>query len=142
MGDELVFSVDKNKVSYKVTDKNKVSCNIVNNNKVLYSVVDKNKVSYKVEVIGGRGKEGKSAYELAVENGFVGTVEEWLDSFSNVCERNSVYEFPNIGKPNVLYIDKGGNGTYRWDDVARKYYCIGKDYTQIRCIDGGKANNG
>jgi Collagen triple helix repeat (20 copies) len=29
---------------------------------------------------GGTGTEGKSAYEVAVENGFVGTEEEWLDS--------------------------------------------------------------
>ena len=29
---------------------------------------------------GKDGVDGKSAYELAVENGFVGTVDEWLDS--------------------------------------------------------------
>ena len=29
---------------------------------------------------GGTGKNGKSAYELAVENGFSGTVDEWLES--------------------------------------------------------------
>jgi hypothetical protein len=29
---------------------------------------------------GVSGADGKSAYELAVENGFTGTVEEWLDS--------------------------------------------------------------
>lgn len=29
---------------------------------------------------GGTGADGKSAYEIAVENGFVGTELEWLDS--------------------------------------------------------------
>ena len=29
---------------------------------------------------GTPGKDGKSAYEIAVENGFDGTEEEWLDS--------------------------------------------------------------
>jgi hypothetical protein len=29
---------------------------------------------------GGAGKDGKSAYEIAVENGFEGTEEEWLES--------------------------------------------------------------
>ena len=29
---------------------------------------------------GGQGADGKSAYEIAVENGFVGTEQEWLDS--------------------------------------------------------------
>ena len=28
----------------------------------------------------GEGAPGKSAYEIAVENGFVGTEEEWLGS--------------------------------------------------------------
>lgn len=31
-------------------------------------------------VAGKDGKDGKSAYELAVENGFVGSLEEWLES--------------------------------------------------------------
>ena len=29
---------------------------------------------------GGEGTDGKSAYEIAVENGFEGSVKEWLDS--------------------------------------------------------------
>lgn len=29
---------------------------------------------------GGAGEPGKSAYEIAVEHGFVGTEEEWLES--------------------------------------------------------------
>ena len=30
------------------------------------------------------GRDGKSAYQLAVENGFVGTVEEWLESLKGI----------------------------------------------------------
>lgn len=30
--------------------------------------------------LGARGQDGDSAYEVAVENGYTGTVEEWLDS--------------------------------------------------------------
>lgn len=33
-----------------------------------------------VEVIGNNGEDGKSAYQIAVENGFEGTEEEWLES--------------------------------------------------------------
>lgn len=28
------------------------------------------------------GKNGKSAYEIAVENGFLGTEQEWIDSLN------------------------------------------------------------
>ena len=44
----------------------------------------KDQVDYKIEQIeltqGNPGQNGKSAYELAVENGFEGTIDEWLDS--------------------------------------------------------------
>ena len=32
----------------------------------------------------GTGSNGKSAYEIAVEHGFVGTEEEWLESLKPV----------------------------------------------------------
>lgn len=110
------------------------------------------KLAYEVNIVGGRGKEGKSAYEIAVERGFDGTVDEWLESLVKsipstvlgseiICEKDSIYEFPNIGQANVLYIDKEDNGLYRWDTVHRKYYCVGRDYTQIKVIDGGSATN-
>ena len=35
---------------------------------------------YITNVIGEKGDDGKSAYELAVESGYVGTLEEWLES--------------------------------------------------------------
>lgn len=49
------------------------------------------------------------------------------------------YEFPNIGKPGILYVDVTDNKTYRWDDANLKYYCIGSDYTDIKIIFGGNA---
>lgn len=42
---------------------------------------------------GGSGIPGKSAYEVAVEEGFVGTVQEWLDSL--VGEQGPVGEVSN-----------------------------------------------
>ena len=33
---------------------------------------------------GIKGEDGKSAYQIAVENGFAGTVEEWLTSLKGV----------------------------------------------------------
>lgn len=48
----------------------------VNNQKTLGRLV----TSKAVQIPGPPGSAGKSAYELAVENGFVGTIEEWLES--------------------------------------------------------------
>lgn len=37
-------------------------------------------ISFKDEKVWGGGKDGESAYEIAVDHGFVGTEEEWLES--------------------------------------------------------------
>jgi len=37
-------------------------------------------VNLDVSEMGLQGLEGKSAYQIAVENGFVGTEEQWIDS--------------------------------------------------------------
>lgn len=86
-----------------------------------------------------RGRDGKSAYDLAVENGYDGTVEEWLDSLKSTSYQHydSIYNFPNEGDVNVLYVDTGQNKTYRWDNEGKKYYCVGSDYEDIIAIDCG-----
>lgn len=110
------------------------------------------KLVYEVNIVGGRGKEGKSAYEIAVERGFVGNEDEWLESLVKsipstvlgseiICEKNSYYEFPNIGQESVLYIARDEDSIYRWDTTHRKYYCVGRDYKQVKCINGGSASN-
>lgn len=37
--------------------------------------------STQVEIFAGRGEQGKSAYEIALANGFVGTEQNWLSTF-------------------------------------------------------------
>ena len=97
-----------------------------------------NKVHYELEMI---GIPGKSAYEVAKVHGFPGTEEEWLESLKAGFESfGSIYEFPNIGKAGVSYVDTGENRIFRWDEEDTKYYCIGSDWTQINCINGGNAN--
>lgn len=41
---------------------------------------------------GENGTDGKSAYQIAVENGFVGTVEEWLESLNGKPGSNATLE--------------------------------------------------
>lgn len=51
----------------------------------------------------------------------------------------SIYHLPVVGKPDAVYIVKNENATYRWDDVNLKYYCVGRDYTELSEIKGGLA---
>lgn len=135
-GKKLITNVS-NKFGYRV----KIDSN---NSDINWTDSKENKFEYNLH-IGGKdgkdGRDGKSAYEIAVENGFIGTEQEWLDSNKGVFELDSIYEFPNIGKSGVVYIDRSEDSIYRWDDKGKKYYCVGRDYKQIKCIDGGSALN-
>ena len=65
------------------------------------------------ELGGGSGTAGKSAYEIAVDNGFVGTETEWLESLKG-----------SDG-------DKGDNGTTPHIDETTKNWFIGDTDTGI-----------
>lgn len=59
-----------------------------------------------VELVGGVGEDGASAYEIAVKNGFEGTEEEWLESLNGKDGETPEFERPN-GAPYTL-IKMGG----------------------------------
>lgn len=59
---------------------------------------------------------------------------------TKILQFSSIYEFPNRGDTGKIYIDTSENATYRWDEAASKYYCVGRDYTEIDTISGGAAN--
>ena len=87
-----------------------------------------------------QGARGLSAYDVAVKNGFTGTEAEWLESLKNaVLQYDSYYDFPTVGEPHILYIDISEEASYRWDAEKLKYYCVGRDYTNVLVIDGGTA---
>ena len=46
---------------------------------------------------------------------------------------------PNVGSENTVYFVKDENATYRWDEAGLKYYCTGRDYQEIKVINGGNA---
>ena len=47
-----------------------------------------------LQKISEKGKDGKSAYEIAVEHGFVGTEAEWLKSLKGVDGKNGIDGLP------------------------------------------------
>lgn len=73
-----------------------------------------NPLNIAVQVPGLPGKDGKSAYEVATERGFVGTVDEWLESLHGQNGSNSEpvsMNFPSIYrmmKDRALKVDSDG----------------------------------
>ena len=61
-------------------------------NSAVLNVTPRQTVSLKVSQGGGsKGKDGKSAYEIAVEHGYQGTEEQWLESLKG-ADGKSAYE--------------------------------------------------
>ena len=68
---------------------------------------------------GEKGDDGISAYEVAVENGFVGTESEWLESLKSITTLVTSGFGEDIeydAETQTLKIDK-----YNWMDLARGY---------------------
>lgn len=54
---------------------------------------------------GIQGKDGKSAYQIAVENGFVGTEAEWIESLKGVKgDPGNDYVLSNTDKTDIANI--------------------------------------
>ena len=66
----------------------------------------------------------------------VGNVEKADNIYIKETEFNNRYEFPSIGKPNMIYVAKDENKTYRFNEDSLTYYCIGSDYNEIEVIQG------
>lgn len=71
-------------------------------------------------------------------------VEQLKESLSvddSVEQHNSIYNFPNTGKTNVIYVDKSKNVLYRWDDDNAKYYQCGTNIEDIEYIVCGDSKD-
>ena len=64
----------------------------------------------------------------------------FVDGGGGTQSYNSIFDFPNRGKANILYISREDNSSYRWDEENSKYFCVGRDYEEIEVIIcGGSA---
>lgn len=46
------------------------------------------------------------------------------------------FEFPNIGKADMLYIAVDEHAVYIFDGEKNVYHCVGRDYEEIEMIQG------
>lgn len=51
-----------------------------------------------ISTVGVAGQRGKSAYEVAVDNGFIGTEQEWLESLKGKDGKDGVNSTPGTGE--------------------------------------------
>lgn len=61
------------------------------------------------DIILVQGKDGKSAYEIACDQGFIGTEEEWIASLKGADGNDGVTFIPEISDRKVLsWTNNGG----------------------------------
>ena len=65
-----------------------------------------------------------------------GNVDKAENIYVKEIEFNNRYEFPSIGKENMIYVARDENRAYRFDEESLTYYCIGSDYNEIEVIQG------
>lgn len=69
------------------------------------------------------------------------SVEGNVDKADNIYVKELYFEnrynFPNIGKGNMIYIATDEKASYVFDTVQNVYYCIGRDYNEIKTIQCG-----
>ena len=64
----------------------------------------------------------------------VGNVEKAENIYVKELYFENRYNFPNIGKPNMIYIATDGKASYVVDTTQNIYHCIGRDYNEISAI--------
>lgn len=80
------------------------------------------------KILVAEGVEGKSAYEVAVLNGYSGTEAQWIASLSAssaVAEYANLAAFPVTGETGIIYVAKDTDLLYRWDTVTVEYVGVG-----------------
>lgn len=72
---------------------------------IINNVVDNNPTIIKELERGEQGIQGKSAYQIAIDNGFIGTEQEWLNSLKASPNIISILSNTNIGGNRVVVLE-------------------------------------
>lgn len=66
----------------------------------------------------------------------LGGVQKTTSTIVKELTFNNRFEFPSIGRSDLMYVATDENRTYRFDEESLTYYCIGSDYNEIEVIQG------
>lgn len=78
---------------------------------------------------------GKRISGTIDRNGYVeGGVEKAENIYVKELYFENRYNFPNIGKSNMIYISTDEKASYIFDTAQNIYKCIGRDYNEVSAI--------
>ena len=73
---------------------------------------------------------------LNADMGMSGSLNMAKNIYVKEIEFNNRFEFPSVGKNNMLYIAKDEHKIYIFNSTTLNYEIVGSDYTEIEVIQG------
>lgn len=78
--------------------------------------------------------------QLSGQQQIGGNLNVGVLAVKSVYQFDTKFDFPTLGDVNSLYIAMNENAAYRWNETDLHYYCIGRDYLELKIISGGNAD--
>lgn len=69
-------------------------------------------------------------------NSVIGNVDKAENIYVKEIEFNNRYEFPSIGKQNMVYVAKDEHKMYIFNTATLAYEVVGSNYNEIEIIQG------
>ncbi len=69
-------------------------------------------------------------------NSIIGNVDKAENIYVKEIEFNNRYEFPSIGKENMIYVARDEHKVYIFNTATIAYEVVGSNYNEIEIIQG------
>lgn len=93
-------------------------------------------MTYREISLSGNISAAKMSGSLNGQTGMSGNLQMADRVYTKEVEFDNRFEFPSIGKDNILYVAKDEHKIYIFDTNNLNYVVVGSDYSEIEMIQG------
>lgn len=93
-------------------------------------------MTYREKSLSGSISAATMSGSLNTNTGMSGSLNMAKNIYVKEIEFNNRFEFPSVGKDNMLYVAKDEHKVYIFNSTTLNYEIVGSDYTEIEVIQG------
>lgn len=93
-------------------------------------------MAYREISLSGNISAASVSGSLNADMGMSGSLNMAKNIYVKEIEFNNRFEFPSVGKDNMLYVAKDEHKVYIFNSTTLNYEIAGSDYTEIEVIQG------